>query len=139
MVILEFFRDFLSGINYWIYLAICVFLFFYILGIVSDRKRLAISNKLKEKKSYDIKSGREAAIAAMETKQVLDVDKTNGNGTAPVASAQPVISEVTTPEAKEEVPQVMVLNSNQEAATQPRQAEPIVFESTPVVNPNVQQ
>ena len=139
MVILEFFRDFLSGINYWIYLAICVFLFFYILGIVSDRKRLAISDKLKEKKSYDIKSGREAAIAAMETKQVLDVDKTNGNGTVPVASTQPVISEVTTPEAKEEVPQVMVLNSNQEVATQPRQAEPIVFESTPVVNPNVQQ
>ena len=75
----------------------------------------------------------------METKQVLDVDKTNGNGTAPVASTQPVISEVTTPEAEEEVPQVMVLNSNQEVATQPRQAEPIVFESTPVVNPNVQQ
>ena len=139
MVILEFFRDVLSGINYWIYLAICIFLFFYILGIVSDRKRLAISDKLKEKKSYDIKSGREAAIAAMETKQVLDVDKTNGNETNPAVSTQPVVGNGTAPEAKEEVPQVMVLNSTPQESTQPKQVEPIVFESTPVVNPNVQQ
>ena len=35
-----------------------------------------IEDKLKEKKKYDIESGREAMIAAMETKQVLEVDDT---------------------------------------------------------------
>ena len=132
MGILEFFRDFLSGITYWIYLAACIFAFFFVLGIVSDRKRIAISDKLKEKKSYDIKSGREAAIAAMETKQVLDVmaketPKPEENNQVPSSEAP-----------KEEVPQVMVINST-EQSTQPKQEEPVVFEATPVQNPNIQQ
>lgn len=69
--LMEFFRDVLSGIWYYLYLIFCIILFFYVLGIVADRKRLEISKKLKEKKTYDIESGKEAQIAAMESKQVL--------------------------------------------------------------------
>ena len=74
MVLVEFFRDFLDGIFYFLYLIICIFAFFYVLGIVADRKREMIEEKLREKKQYDITSGKEAAIAALETKQVLSVD-----------------------------------------------------------------
>ena len=65
-ILLVFFRDVLSGWVYWLYLAFCIFLIFFILGFVADGKRMRINNKLKEKKKYDIESGREAAIAAME-------------------------------------------------------------------------
>lgn len=140
MFILEFFRDFLSGIIYWLYVLLCIFAFFYVLGIVADRKRLAISKKLKEKKTYDIESGREAEIAAMETKQVLDVDDT-----LPVASQAPVENQTLGQQAmlqnqmvnpvpeinkQEEVPQVMVLNSTDGQTTQ-KQEEPLVISSTP--------
>lgn len=140
MFILEFFRDFFSGIMYWLYLVILIFAFFYVLGIVADRKRLAIAAKLKEKKKYDIESGREAAIAAMESKQVLDVEETPQTSTTPVENknltnqntfeqAVPAISQ----EKKEEVPTVMVLNSQdtQESSSTPKQSEPLVISSTP--------
>ena len=55
MIILDFFRDFFSGIIYWLYVLVCIFAFFYVLGIVADRKRQAIANKLKEKKYLDNK------------------------------------------------------------------------------------
>ena len=133
MVIIEFFRDYLSGLTYWIYLAACIFIFFYILGMISDRKRIAISNKLKEKKTYDIKSGREAAIAALETKQILDVMSKEQ------ASTPPQVDNSVPGQQKEEVPQVMVINSTEQPTEQPKQAEPLVIEATPVPNTNIQQ
>lgn len=120
MFLIEFFRDFLSGFVYIIYLAICIFAFFYVFGIVADRKRHAIEKKLKEKKTYDIESGKEAAIAAMETKQVLDVDDSmdsQGSGTdnqnATLNSALNSMSHMpdATQAQKDEAPNVMVLNS----------------------------
>lgn len=149
MIILDFFRDFFSGIMYWLYVLVCIFAFFYVLGIVADRKRLAISVKLKEKKTYDIESGREAAIAAMESKQVLDVEEDPVPGATPAqnqtlaqqatqAPQQPTLqaqlgNPVQNP-AKEEVPQVMVLNSAEVQET-PKQVEPVVISSTPTVTP----
>ena len=123
MFILEFFRDTLSGLLYILYLIICIIAFFYFLGIVADRKREAINKKLKEKKTYDIESGKEAAIAAMESKQVLDVnndvnsDDQLGGGTqnqnATLNSALNSMSNM--PDAREaqkdDSPNVMILNS----------------------------
>ena len=128
-ILLVFFRDVLSGWVYWLYLAFCIFLIFFILGFVADGKRMRINNKLKEKKKYDIESGREAAIAAMESKQVLDVDSDedplanqNPNATlnAAINSAAQNnnldIASLSKP--NEEVPSVMVLNSDPVANTQ---------------------
>ena len=153
MIILDFFRDFFSGIIYWLYVLVCIFAFFYVLGIVADRKRQAIANKLKEKKTYDIESGREAAIAAMETKQILDVDETlPAANTAPVENQNlganqsqlnnPLVGEA----KKEEVPQVMVLNSAEQSTQQKEEVPAVInFDSTPapavtpVQNQTVQQ
>lgn len=120
-----FFRDTLSGFFYFIYLIFCIFFFFYVYGFVAKRKRNAINEKLKEKKQYDIESGREAQIAAMETKQVLDVDDdglnpTNDNPNATLNNAINSMSgDETTNTVKEKVPNVMVLNSNGDNTTQP--------------------
>jgi len=145
MFILDFFRDFFSGIIYWLYLLVCIFAFFYVLGIVADRKRQEIANKLKEKKAYDIESGREAQIAAMETKQVLDVDEEPTMGiadAAPVENTQLQSNNTFTqavPEIgkskEDEVPQVMVLNSSETTPTEPAKSEPVVISSTPTVTP----
>ena len=120
MVIVEFFRDTLSGIWYFLYLLVCLIAFFYVLGIVADNKRERINKKLKEKKTFDIESGKEAQIAAMETKQVLAVDDgelttTNNN----VKEEE---------QKKEEVPAVVVLNSEP-------QVKPVV--ESPVIQPAV--
>lgn len=127
-IVLVFFRDVLSGWLYWLYLAFCIFLFFFILGFVADRKRMTINQKLKEKKKYDIESGREAAIAAMESKQVLDVDSEesplanqNPNATLNAAinsSVQNNSDIASLAKQNEEVPSVMVLNSNATLNTQ---------------------
>ncbi len=118
-----FFRDILSGFVYVIYLFFCIFSFFYVFGIVANRKRKAINKKLKEKKTYDIESGREAQIAAMETKQILNVeeeseqDKPNLANDNPNATLNSAINSMnnggdTNGVQKEEVPSVMVLNSD---------------------------
>lgn len=131
--LIVFFRDTLSGFVYFLYLALCTFAFFYVLGIVADRKRLAINEKLKEKKKYDIESGKEAMIAAMETKQVLDVDDENKeksqvsteNQNATMNNA--LNSMPNMPDAKEaqkdDTPNVMVLNSNEVSA--PAASQPV--------------
>ena len=113
MFLLEFFRDVLSGFLYYIYVIVCIFAMFYVLGIVADRKREMIEKKLREKKQYDIESGREAAIAAMETKQVLDVDDTP-DPTLQVQGGQDagISMQLQDVNKKEEVPSVMVLDSN---------------------------
>lgn len=98
MFIIEFFRDTISGPLYFIYLIICLIIFFALLGVVGDRKRYEIEEKLKAKKKYDIESGKEAEIAALESKQVLDVL---------TEEKQEEITE----EVKEEQPSVIVLDS----------------------------
>ena len=120
MFLLEFFRDTLDGILYYLYFIVCVFVFFYVLGIVADDKRVIIEKKLKEKKQYDIESGKEAAIAAMETKQVLSVDDQSNVQYQGVQGAG-INSQVPDPNKKEEVPSVMVLNSN--SLSQPQQPQ----------------
>ncbi len=124
-LILVFFRDTLSGIWYFLYLALCIFIVFYLLGVVGDRKRAAIAVKLKEKKTYDIESGREAEIAAKQTKQIIGVledQAATPNANNPLPGAGDA-------QNKEEVPTVMVLNSSEQPAQQ-EQAQPAV---TPVV------
>ncbi len=83
--VISFFRDTISGFCYFIYIILCIFFIFVLLGIVGDRKRAVIAKKLKEKKAQDIASGKEARIAAMESKQILDVmsdDSASVNGTS---------------------------------------------------------
>jgi hypothetical protein len=132
MFLLEFFRDFLSGFMYYIYVALCIFAFFYVLGIVADRKRQMIEKKLREKKQYDIESGKEAAIAAMESKQVLDVDDdVQANPNVQIQGGQDagISMQLQDVNQKEEVPSVMVLDSstlnqpvqNAQAVAQPAQ------------------
>ena len=73
MIIISFFRDFLNGWIYVLYVIICIFLQFSLFGIVADRKRKVIENGLLDKKQRDIESGVEAEKAAMADKQILDV------------------------------------------------------------------
>ncbi len=73
MIIVAFFRDVLDGFVYWIYVLVCIFLQFSLYGIIADRKRRLIQDELLKKKERDIESGKEAAKAAMEDKQILDV------------------------------------------------------------------
>jgi len=73
MIIVAFFRDVLDGFVYWIYVLVCIFLQFSLYGIIADRKRKLIQDELLKKKERDIESGKEAAKAAMEDKQILDV------------------------------------------------------------------
>lgn len=83
--VISFFRDTISGFWYFLYIILCIFFIFVLLGIVGDRKRAVIAKKLKEKKAQDIASGKEARIAAMESKQILDVmsdDSASVNGTS---------------------------------------------------------
>ena len=127
MIIVNFFRDTLSGIWYWLYLLLCIFSFFYVLGIVADSKREKINKKLKEKKSYDIESGKEAAIAAMESKQVLAVNEEEQ------ASTPQTTDEVatTTPEVKKEE-EPLVISSSEPTITIQEQ-EPTVNAVVPPV------
>lgn len=124
-----FFRDILSGVWYFLYLALCILLFFYVLGIVADRKRLEISKKLKEKKTYDIESGKEAQIAAMESKQILSAG----------------VSEENQEVKKQEEPMVISTESMDNSKMTINQTIPQVVQTQPVINnsqiqqPNIQQ
>lgn len=137
-IFIEFFRDTLSGIVYVLYLIFCIIAFFYTLGVLGDRKRKMIEVKLKEKKTYDIASGKEAAIAAMETKQVLDIDEADSQMAPPEVNAAIGIgtnNEQSGQQTQVEVPQVMVFDStassSQNAQQQnAQQNEPIVFDSS---------
>ena len=149
------FRDWFSGFFYYLYVALCIFAIFYVYGFVAKRKRNAIVNKLKEKKTYDIASGKEAAIAAMETKQVLSVEEdepgegaVNPEATLAQATANSGEANPNDPTKKEEVPAVMVINSSdssssgtnnsgssnvqQEAPTGPQVQQPLVLDSSSV-------
>lgn len=135
MIIVEFFRDVLSGIWYWLYLLLCIFSFFYVLGIVADSKREKINKKLKEKKSYDIESGKEAAIAAMESKQVLAVNEEEQKmmEAAPVSTTPP---NTNPSEINHETP-VVVIAANSGQNTNTENEEPVVVAvEQPIVTPN---
>lgn len=128
MIIVEFFRDVLDGIWYWLYLLLCIFLFFYVLGIVADNKREKINKKLKEKKSYDIESGKEAAIAAMESKQVLAVNEEENKPGEEVKQNNDTQDALPKEEKKEEP---IVINSNEEPTV-------VVKDTLPPLEPVVQ-
>ena len=148
MIVIQFFRDVLDCIWYWLYLIACIIVFFYFLGIVADNKREKINKKLKEKKTYDIESGKEAAIAAMETKQVLAVDDDQGGKLNDMANGNSNVEEAKK-EGQEEVPAVLELSSSdapaaeaqkQEATVQPAVVQPAQAESAevkPAVQPAV--
>ena len=141
---LIFFRDTLSGFIYYLYVALCIFAIFYVFGFVAKRKRKAINDKLKEKKQYDIASGREAAIAAMESKQVLNVeeDEESNEPNATLADAAGESTPNVEPDQtkQEEVPAVMVFDSNasstapaeqpQETPSGPQVEQPLVIDAS---------
>ena len=155
-ILIVFFRDVLSGALYFFYMLLCIFGIFYVFGISADRKRKAIEEKLKEKKKFDIISGKEAAIAAMESKQVLDVEEEDKDGdivstenqNATMNSALNSMSNM--PDArdaqKDDTPNVMVLNSgdgssnNQNSqgteqandTTQPKVDQPLVIDTSSI-------
>lgn len=134
MIVIQFFRDVLDGIWYWLYLIACIIVFFYFLGIVADNKKEKINKKLKEKKTYDIESGKEAAIAAMETKQILSVEDDNPSGNLNDLANGNSTVDAAKKEGQEEVPAVLELNSTDapaaevqnQAAVQPAVAQPAV-------------
>lgn len=137
MIVIQLFRDVLDGVWYWLYLLVCIFAFFYVLGIIGDNKRAKINKKLKEKKTYDIESGKEAAIAAMETKQILTVGddaEMSGMTLGDMANNNTKVDEMKK-EEKEEVPSVMILNSDGQTSNQPGQTTPQI---QPAVQPVVQ-
>jgi len=108
--IISFFRDDVAGFWYILYILACIFFIFVLLGIVGDRKRAAIAEKLKEKRARDIASGEVARIAALESKQVLDVlddTKENQNNNMADNSLQNTENLV----KKEEVPAVLTIQT----------------------------
>lgn len=139
--IIVLFRDKISGFWYFLYILACIFFMFVLLGIVGDRKRKVIADRLKEKKKRDIESGKEAQIAAMESKQVLDVMKDPAqDGTAQNSTDTGELAK------KEEAPTVLVIGADgssnagtNNAAGQVAQPSGGVQTSAPAVQPMVQQ
>lgn len=129
---IEFFRDSVTGFWYFLYILACIFFMFVLLGVVADRKRERIAVRLKAKRQEDIASGKVARLAAMETKENLDIMSTMGtetNNTTPAvsvipstASVQNVNQQIENPtpltnsnEQKEEVPSVLVIGATGES------------------------
>lgn len=139
--IIVLFRDKISGFWYFLYILACIFFMFVFLGIVGDRKRKVIADRLKEKKKRDIESGKEAQIAAMESKQVLDVMKDSAQeDTAQNSTDTDELAK------KEEAPTVLVIgadgSSNAGTNNVPGQVAQFsgeVQNSVPAVQPMVQQ
>jgi len=103
--IVIFFRDVISGGWYFLYILLCGFIMLAIFGVIGDRKRRAIEEKLKEKKKWSIESGEEARIAALESKQVLDIMED-------VKPAAPSVTEENDLKKEEEVPSVLVIGAD---------------------------
>ena len=120
-IVISFFRDTISGFWYFLYIVLCIFLIFVILGVVGDRKRAIISEKLKEKRRRDIESGRASEIAARESKQILDVMSdeelkgSNGEATNNAQSSNDTDSQV----KKEEAPSVLVIGADSNTTQNP--------------------
>lgn len=129
---IEFFRDSVTGFWYFLYMLACIFFMFVLLGVVADRKRERIAVRLKAKRQEDIASGKVARLAAMETKENLDIMSTMGpetNDTTPVVSVIPstvpvqnVNQQIESPtsltnsnEQKEDVPSVLVIGATGES------------------------
>ena len=109
--IISFFRDDVAGFWYVLYILACIFFIFVLLGIVGDRKRAVIAEKLKEKRARDIASGEVARIAALESKQVLDVlDDTTLNPNANIDNNN--LQNTENLAKKEEVPAVLTISSD---------------------------
>lgn len=106
-----FFRDFIDGGLYVLYIFLCIVGMFALLGVVGDRKRALIEAGLKEKKARDIASGKEAAIAAMESKQVLDVMK-DDNANEPVQNQNSNLLNSQSTNQTQEVPTTVVQEVN---------------------------
>ena len=104
MIIISFFRDFLSGWKYVLYVLVCIFLQFSLYGIIADRKRRVIEEGLQAKKKRDIESGKEAEKAALADKQILDVYDENGKEET---SSEEVKTE------EEEAPQVLIIGDDE--------------------------
>ena len=105
--IVVFFRDVISGWWYVLYIFACIFMIFVFFGVVGDRKRRAIEEKLKEKKKWAIESGEEARRAAMESKQVLDVMED-----AQVSADDAVVDESNDLTKKDEAPSILVIDAD---------------------------
>lgn len=136
---ISFFRDVIDGWMYFVYIFVCIFFVFVAIGMYGDKKREAIQQRLKEKKARDIASGKEARIAALESKQVLDVME--GDADQPVTSV-PVENNNANDTAelskKEEAPSVLVIGDNGSSnTTKPESSEKVQQEA--VVAPQVQQ
>lgn len=119
-IVISFFRDTISGIWYALYILLCILIIFVILGVVGDRKRAIISEKLKEKRRRDIESGKASQIAARESKQILDVmsdEELKGeNNSAPSEGSNSPLSTENLAK-KDEAPSVLVLGSDSSSST----------------------
>ena len=106
MFIIAFFRD-MSGIWYILWVLMCVFFQFVLLGVVGDRKRAIINADLMEKRRLDIESGKVAEEAARASKQVLDVmtEEELHEGETPTEPEKDLTK-------KEEAPQTLVIGAD---------------------------
>lgn len=146
--IISFFRDKVVGWWYLLYILACLFFILVVIGVYGDNKRSAIAARLKEKKARDIASGKEARIAALESKQVLDVMEEESADSVSTGNPETVSSNDTENLAKkEEAPPVLVIGAdgNSNEANPPLQSEPaqvaqpVVVEQTSAQSSSVQQ
>ena len=114
-----FFRDFLSGWVYVIYVLICVFLQFSLFGIVADRKRKVIEEGLQAKRKRDIESGELEAKAALADKQILDVydeneKQNNQDNPENQENKDKVENDSVEQTEQEEAPQVLIIGDDED-------------------------
>lgn len=113
--VILFFKETLSGWRYILYVMFCIVMILAAVGKIGDRKRSELRKQMKIKKEYDLLTGRAAAQAALEGKQVISYSFDNDEEKAKETqdASQPINnSVVNVEEHPNDVPEVLVLGGD---------------------------
>lgn len=120
--IIIFFKETLSGIWLVLYVIVCLIMILAGIGKIGDRKRLEMREQMKAKKQYDLLSGRAAAQASLEGKQVISYsfseEKPKDDPLVQDSKETPGVLEINNSvvnidEKKDDVPDVLVLGDSE--------------------------
>ncbi len=121
-VVVDFFRDTLSGWPYFFNLIICLILILAMMGILGDKKKNETMKQLREQRKKELEEGIADKKAAMEGKQIISVETapvvtTNVNPEVPIEVSEANQAPQAAPQANvpmpsaEVAPTVLVLGS----------------------------
>lgn len=120
--IILFFKETLSGWRYFLWVIFCAIMILAGVGKIGDRKRLEMREQMKAKKQYDLLSGRAAAQASLEGKQVISYsfseEKPKDDSVSQGENETPGVLEINNSvvnidEKKDDVPDVLVLGDSE--------------------------